>query len=66
MTLASFCDEMLKVDTTSCSVSNVDGRSQVVMDERRDAVESDPTSFGTFIGNTDKASLDAGDLHPVA
>ena len=35
------------------------------MDEQRDAVESDPESLGKFTGNTGKASLDAGDLHPV-
>ena len=60
---------MFKVYTTSCGVSNVDGRrrSRVVMDEPRDAVESDPASLGTIIGNTPGKhlpSLDVGDPHP--
>ena len=60
-------EEMLKVYTPSSQLRRLEHRrrSRVVMDEQRDAVEFDPTSLGTFIGKTGKASLDAGDLHPV-
>ena len=58
-------EEMLKVYTQLRHLERR-RRSRVVMDGRRDAVESDTASLGTIIGNTEKASLDAGDLHPVA